>query len=116
MIASNASTDTTPIISVRGLVNQFGEQVVHGGLDLEVMPGEILGVVGGSGTGKSVLMRSIVAPYAVPGLEFDRGYGTLLLGASTRVFGLDADIGLSTTVGQNGGSNATAFASISGSF
>ena len=60
MIASNASTDTTPIISVRGLVNQFGEQVVHGGLDLDVMPGEILGVVGGSGTGKSVLMRSIL--------------------------------------------------------
>ena len=53
-------SDTTPIISVRGLVNQFGEQVVHGGLDLDVMPGEILGVVGGSGTGKSVLMRSIL--------------------------------------------------------
>ena len=57
-----------------------------------------------------------LAPYAVPGLEFDRDYGTLLLGARTRLFGLDADIGLSTTVGQNGGSNATAFASISGSF
>ena len=57
-----------------------------------------------------------VAPYAVPGLEFDRDYGTLLLGARTRLFGLDADLGLSTTVGQNGGSNATAFASISGSF
>ena len=50
----------TPIIQVRGLVNQFGEQIVHGGLDLDVMPGEILGVVGGSGTGKSVLMRSIL--------------------------------------------------------
>ena len=60
MTPPDASTDTSPIISVRGLVNQFGEQVVHGGLDLEVMPGEILGVVGGSGTGKSVLMRSIL--------------------------------------------------------
>ena len=60
MTPPDASTDTNPIISVRGLVNQFGEQVVHGGLDLEVMPGEILGVVGGSGTGKSVLMRSIL--------------------------------------------------------
>ena len=60
MTPPDASTDTTPIISVRGLVNQFGEQVVHGGLDLDVMPGEILGVVGGSGTGKSVLMRSIL--------------------------------------------------------
>ena len=49
-----------PIVRVRGLVNRFGEQVVHDGLDLDVMPGEILGVVGGSGTGKSVLMRSIL--------------------------------------------------------
>jgi phospholipid/cholesterol/gamma-HCH transport system ATP-binding protein len=48
------------IISVRGLVNRFGEQVVHEGLDLDVRRGEILGVVGGSGTGKSVLMRSII--------------------------------------------------------
>lgn len=50
----------TPIISVRGLRNQFGEQIVHDGLDLDVRPGEVLGVVGGSGTGKSVLMRSII--------------------------------------------------------
>jgi phospholipid/cholesterol/gamma-HCH transport system ATP-binding protein len=52
--------DPTPIIRVRGLVNRFGEQVVHDGLDLDVRRGEILGVVGGSGTGKSVLMRSIL--------------------------------------------------------
>ena len=50
-----------PIISVRGLRNQFGEQRVHDDLDLDVRQGEILGVVGGSGTGKSVLMRSILA-------------------------------------------------------
>ena len=49
-----------PIIRVRGLVNRFGEQVVHDGLDLDVMPGEIIGVVGSSGSGKSVLMRSII--------------------------------------------------------
>jgi phospholipid/cholesterol/gamma-HCH transport system ATP-binding protein len=49
-----------PIVSVRGLVNRFGEQVVHDGLDLEVRPGEIIGIVGGSGTGKSVLMRAIL--------------------------------------------------------
>ena len=49
-----------PIIRVRGLVNRFGEQVVHDGVDLDVREGEILGVVGGSGTGKSVLMRSII--------------------------------------------------------
>jgi phospholipid/cholesterol/gamma-HCH transport system ATP-binding protein len=49
-----------PIIRVHGLRNSFGEAVVHEGLDLEVRKGEILGVVGGSGTGKSVLMRSII--------------------------------------------------------
>ncbi|HEU4877631.1 MAG TPA: ABC transporter ATP-binding protein [Sphingomicrobium sp.] len=48
------------IIAIRGLRNSFGDQVVHEGLDLEVKRGEILGVVGGSGTGKSVLMRSII--------------------------------------------------------
>ncbi|QNE33451.1 ABC transporter ATP-binding protein [Sphingomonas sp. NBWT7] len=48
------------IIEVRGLKNAFGDQVVHENLDLDVRRGEILGVVGGSGTGKSVLMRSII--------------------------------------------------------
>lgn len=48
------------VIRVRGLTNRFGEQVVHEDLDLDVQRGEILGVVGGSGTGKSVLMRSII--------------------------------------------------------
>ena len=47
-------------IRVRGLTNRFGAQVVHEHLDLDVRQGEILGVVGGSGTGKSVLMRSII--------------------------------------------------------
>ncbi|USI74090.1 ABC transporter ATP-binding protein [Sphingomonas morindae] len=48
------------IIRVRGLTNRFGDQVVHDKLDLDMRRGEILGVVGGSGTGKSVLMRSII--------------------------------------------------------
>ena len=48
-----------PIV-VEGLVNRFGSQTIHDGLDLKVRRGEILGVVGGSGTGKSVLMRSII--------------------------------------------------------
>ncbi|MBS0255457.1 MAG: ATP-binding cassette domain-containing protein [Proteobacteria bacterium] len=49
-----------PVIRIAGLGNRFGEHWVHHGLDLEVRRGEILGVVGGSGTGKSVLMRSII--------------------------------------------------------
>ena len=48
------------IIRIKGLRNRFGDQTVHDGLDLDVRRGEILGVVGGSGTGKSVLMRSII--------------------------------------------------------
>ena len=47
-------------IKVRGLINRFGKTVVHDGLDLDVYRGEVLGIVGGSGTGKSVLLRSIV--------------------------------------------------------
>ncbi|WP_200921856.1 MULTISPECIES: ABC transporter ATP-binding protein [unclassified Sphingomonas] len=54
------SDDSDAIIRVRGLKNQFGDQVIHENLDLDVRRGEILGVVGGSGTGKSVLMRSII--------------------------------------------------------
>ena len=52
--------ETPPVIEVKGLRNSFGDQIVHEGLDLEVRRGEIFGVVGGSGTGKSVLMRSII--------------------------------------------------------
>jgi phospholipid/cholesterol/gamma-HCH transport system ATP-binding protein len=48
------------IIVVRGLCNRFDTQVIHDGLDLDVRRGEILGVVGGSGTGKSVLLRTLV--------------------------------------------------------
>ncbi len=47
-------------IRIHDLRTSFGEQVVHEHLDLEVRRGEILGVVGGSGTGKSVLMRAII--------------------------------------------------------
>jgi phospholipid/cholesterol/gamma-HCH transport system ATP-binding protein len=52
-------SDDPPIV-VEGLVNRFGDFTVHDGLDLTVNRGEILGVVGGSGSGKSVLMRSII--------------------------------------------------------
>ncbi|MCV3270690.1 ATP-binding cassette domain-containing protein [Roseobacter sp. WL0113] len=48
------------MIRVRGLRTQFGPQVVHDQLDLDVWRGEVLGIVGGSGTGKSVLLRTIV--------------------------------------------------------
>jgi len=49
-----------PLIEVRGLVNRFGAQIVHDGLDMTVEQGEVFGIVGGSGSGKSVLLRSIL--------------------------------------------------------
>jgi phospholipid/cholesterol/gamma-HCH transport system ATP-binding protein len=48
------------VIRIRGLVNRFGSQVVHDQLNLDVRRDEILGVVGGSGAGKSVLLKSIL--------------------------------------------------------
>ena len=64
------------LIEVRGLLSQFGEQVIHRDLDLDVKRGEVLGVVGGSGTGKTVLLNSII------GLKQPEG-GTV------RIFGHD---------------------------
>ncbi|HEX4635958.1 MAG TPA: ATP-binding cassette domain-containing protein [Rhizomicrobium sp.] len=52
--------DKETIIRIRGLVNGFGGTVLHDHIDLDVYRGEVLGVVGGSGSGKSVLLRSIV--------------------------------------------------------
>jgi len=54
------SDECDVVITVKGVRNAFGEAVIHDNLDLTVCRGEILGVVGGSGTGKSVLMRSII--------------------------------------------------------
>jgi phospholipid/cholesterol/gamma-HCH transport system ATP-binding protein len=49
-----------PVIRVEGLRTRFGQLVVHDQLDLEVQHGEVLGIVGGSGTGKSVLLRQLL--------------------------------------------------------
>lgn len=58
--ASQAQQSDKPIIRIRGLVNRFGKQVVHDHLDFDIRRGEIIGLVGGSGSGKSVLMRTII--------------------------------------------------------
>ena len=79
--------DGKPVIVVKGLTNRFGEQAVHENLDLVVEAGEILGVVGGSGTGKSVLMRSII------GLQRPQA-------GEVHVFG-EQMIGLSSDEGKN---------------
>jgi len=80
-------SDAPPIV-VEGLVNQFGSFRVHDGLDLTVRKGEILGVVGGSGTGKSVLMRSII------GLQIPREGRIDVLGRTITGIDPDQDIGV----------------------
>ena len=52
--------DQDVVICIRDLHMQFGEQVVLHDLDLDIYKGEVIGIVGGSGTGKSVLMRTII--------------------------------------------------------
>jgi phospholipid/cholesterol/gamma-HCH transport system ATP-binding protein len=57
---TESAAGDSEIIRVEGLVTRFGKQVVHDGLAFEVRPNEIMGIVGGSGTGKSVLLRTIL--------------------------------------------------------
>ncbi len=57
---SGAAEGGDLVVRVRGLVSRFGEHVVHDGLDLDVRRGEVLGVVGGSGAGKSVLLNTLI--------------------------------------------------------
>jgi len=57
---SEAEKKDDAVIRIRGLVNELGGNLIHDHLDLDVMRGEVMGVVGGSGTGKSVLLRSII--------------------------------------------------------
>jgi phospholipid/cholesterol/gamma-HCH transport system ATP-binding protein len=63
-----------PIIEARSIVNRFGSQVVHDGLDMEVYEGEVFGIVGGSGSGKSVLLRTVLGLHR-PQSGFVRMFG-----------------------------------------
>ena len=77
-----------PFIRVSGLVNVLGGNLIHDHLDLDVMPGEVMGVVGGSGTGKSVLLRSIV------GLNKPKAGSISVFGAETSTLSpIDMQIG-----------------------
>jgi phospholipid/cholesterol/gamma-HCH transport system ATP-binding protein len=76
------------VIRIRGLVNAFGDHIIHDGIDLDVQRGEVLGVVGGSGTGKSVLLRSIV------GLNRPRSGSIQVFGQETANIGAEEMRGL----------------------
>lgn len=80
---SEPSTDddideAAPPVEVKGLVSRFGDHLVHDGLDLTVRRGEVLGVVGGSGAGKSVLLNTLI------GLKIPDG-------GVVKIFGQDLD-------------------------
>ncbi|HLI66794.1 MAG TPA: ABC transporter ATP-binding protein [Caulobacteraceae bacterium] len=70
--------ESAPPIEVTGLVSRFGDHVIHDGVNLRVRRGEVLGVVGGSGAGKSVLLNTLI------GLKAPEG-GTV------KIFGQDLD-------------------------
>ncbi len=98
------------IIEVEGLRTQFGQQVIHDNLDITVRRGEVMGVVGGSGAGKSVLMRTIIGltkPAAGRIRLFDidtAGLSTLERRALERRWGVlfqDGALFSSLTVAQN---------------
>lgn len=76
-MSSDTSGQREAVIQVRGLVSTFGTQRVHDGVDLDLLRGEVLGVIGGSGAGKSVLLRSIV------GLKRPDGGSVRLFGDDT---------------------------------
>ncbi|MDJ0979822.1 MAG: ATP-binding cassette domain-containing protein [Erythrobacter sp.] len=84
----HAYNSNEPPIVIEGLVNQFGRNRVHDGVDLTVRAGEILGVVGGSGSGKSVLMRSII------GLQVPAEGRVTVLGRTLTDFDPDANVGV----------------------
>ena len=67
-------TKKSPIIQVKNLVNRFGKQLIHDHINLDIFSSEIIGIVGGSGAGKSVLLHSIL------GLHTPQGGNILIKG------------------------------------
>ncbi|MEY4762238.1 MAG: hypothetical protein RLZZ200_2094 [Pseudomonadota bacterium] len=72
-------------VEASGIVNRFGAQLVHDRLDMQVRKGEVFGIVGGSGTGKSVLLRTILGlrrpeagSVSIGGIDITRLHGDAL--------------------------------------
>jgi phospholipid/cholesterol/gamma-HCH transport system ATP-binding protein len=65
----SARAHPQPILSARGIVNRFGKHELHDRISLDVLPGEILGIAGGSGSGKSVLLKTLTGLHRPNGGE-----------------------------------------------
>ena len=79
------------VMSARGIVNRFGTQTVHDKLDLDIVSGEVLGIAGGSGAGKSVLLRTLAGlhtPQAGKVLAGGRPVASLLPAERAAFFGM----------------------------
>ncbi len=84
MSASTASP-AQPILRARGIVNRFEKQVLHDKLDLDIVRGEIIGIAGGSGSGKSVLLKTLVGLHRPNAGEVSiNGEAVLGLGAAQK--------------------------------
>jgi phospholipid/cholesterol/gamma-HCH transport system ATP-binding protein len=59
-VAVTKAQEKAPLIQIRGVHKKYGNKVVHSGIDLDIYEGEILTLMGGSGSGKSVLLRSLI--------------------------------------------------------
>ena len=80
-MTTRAKAQAQPILTAHGIVNRFGKQVVHDNLNLDIVPGEIIGIAGGSGSGKSVLLKTLI------GLHQPNAGEVLLNGKAVRGIG-----------------------------
>ncbi|MSR00383.1 MAG: ATP-binding cassette domain-containing protein [Gammaproteobacteria bacterium] len=88
-----------PIIEALDISNSFGAQLVHDHLDMTVNTGEVFGIVGGSGSGKSVLLRTILGlqhPQAGKVRVFDRDLTSM---AETEIHEVKASYGVTFQAG-----------------
>ena len=76
MEANQNAGNSVPLLSVRGIYKSFGLNAVLKGIDLDVMPGEVLALIGGNGAGKSTLMKIIMGIYS-----HDKGHMSMNGGA-----------------------------------
>jgi len=95
-MTTRTTTRAKTILSARGIDNRFGRQVVHDNLSLDITRGEIIGIAGGSGSGKSVLLRTLV------GLHEPNAGEVLINGEAVQSIGADEIAALIGVLFQQG--------------